>query len=649
MQKYNSSEVEILASKILHHKTVYYRGTPEISDSEYDALEDRLKALAPEHPVLSNVGTDEVSGTVKVKHSKPMLSLEKTYELSTLLSWAKKYPVVGTLKIDGNSLSLIYTNGHLNLAKTRGNGREGEDVTAKIKWVSDCVPLLHHNQNAIDMLGQNKEIEIRGELYCSEPQFIRLSNEMVGLGLDKPTNPRNTVAGILGRKQHISLAHFFNFAAFDILDTNGNNLFSTEVEKFHWLHLMGFKLPEFKLLKSGTEITKFLEFSKAYMADADIGIDGVVFTYNDISLHEKLGETSHHPRYKLSFKWQGETATANIVGITWATSRLGVVTPVAVIDPIYLSGASITNVTLHNAAHVKLFDIKVGDKIEIVRSGEVIPKFLRVIKAGSGLCQLPELCPSCQSPLEFDEVKLYCRNQVNCPAQQVGTILNWIRCAGIDDLSEKRLNALMQINLIKHMSDLYKLRKEDFLRLPLTKEKMANKLYDNIQKSKNLPLARFLNGLGIQGAGLTTWESLLERYPTLDELLSAQASDIANIDGFAEKTSAQIVNGLKLKEQDIKMLIASGVTPQAISKSAINKKSPLTGKTLVITGTMSKPRADLEAAIKSVGGKISSSVSKNTYALIIDDLNSNSTKAKKARQLEIPMWDEETLIKHLST
>ncbi len=388
---------------------------------------------------------------------------------------------------------------------------------------------------------------------------------------------------------------------------------------------------------------------KNVMETDNIPIDGAVFSYNRLAVQQELGNTAHHPRFKMSFKWQGVTAESVIKELTWATSRLGIVTPVAVIEPVTLSGAQITNITLHNAAHVQAFNLKIGDRIEIVRSGEVIPKFLQVISPGKGTYQWPSLCPSCGGMLVFDDVRLKCLNISNCAAQVSGVILNWIRCAEIDDLSEKRLVPLVEKGLVKTMADLYRLKLDDFYVIPQTKEKMATKLYANIQKSRKLPLAAFLNGLGIEGAGQTTWEKLLEIFPTLDDLFKATASDIIEVEGFAEKTANQIVQGLIARKALINDLLSAGVSPTTVehhSNEGGNK--PLAGKSLVLTGAFSLPRSEVEKAIKSAGGKTASAVSKTTFVVVTDDPSSNSSKMKKARDLGVLVWSEEDLWKTIA-
>jgi DNA ligase (NAD+) len=632
--RYNKDRVAQLAAEILRHKSLYYSGKPEVSDLDFDRLEDELRTLNPDHPVLKIVGTiNDESSNAKVTHASPMLSLDKTYKVSDLLEWASHHPILGTLKVDGTSMSLVYRQDKFVLAKTRGNGREGEDVTAKLKWVADAIP---------EISGAG-DFEIRGELYCSESNFTKLANEMERIGLERPTSPRNIVAGILGRKIHGELARYFNFFAFDVIGVAG---FKYETDKMQWMKSKGYRLPEPCLLKSPAEIEQYLEKVRQMMNEDEVGCDGAVFTYNELLLHEELGVTSHHPRFKLSFKWQGETARSTIRKIDWATSRLGIVTPVAVIDPVELSGATITNITLHNAAHVKGYHLKAGDLIELVRSGEVIPKFLSVVSSGGGHCVLPEVCPSCGSPLTDDQVRLKCLNTDKCPAQQSGSVLNWIKAVNIEDLSEKRLQQMMDLNLVKAAPDLYKLTVEDLLTLPATKDKMAGKLYENIQKTKKIPLALFLNGLGIEGAGQTTWEKLITVFHSLEGIRRATPSEIEAIDGFAERSAGQIVEGLNRCSELIEHLLKVGVEPQVQGRAV---GGALDGMILVITGALSRPRKEVEDMIKNAGARIGTSVSKTTSVLVTNETDSTSSKMLKAKSLGVQVWSEEQLMNKIGS
>lgn len=628
-QNYDAREIEKLAYDIMRHRKLYYEGTPEIADPDFDKLEEKLRILSPQHPALSAVGSEVTTSGEKVAHKIPMLSLQKVYEESELLKWQDSEEIIGSWKVDGNSLSLVYESGKLVMAKTRGNGRQGENVSEKAGWVSDIVPSVFEEWN----------FEVRGELYCSEENFATLAKDMISRGLERPTNPRNIVAGILGRKSHFDLARYFSFLAFDLIIEEESEPFRLEEEKFEWLSKKGFSLPGPKKLSTGDETLSYLKSVREMMSSGQIGLDGAVFSYNDLETQRAMGHTSHHPRFKMSFKWQGETAVATINSFTWSTSRNGIVTPVAVIDPVHLSGAKITNITLHNALHIRTYDLNIGDRIEIVRSGEVIPKFLRVLSSKSEGFAWIDRCPSCDAALEFDDVRLLCPNTDFCPAQKIGAILNWIKYAEIDDLSEKRLESMIELGLIEGIVDLYRLSVADLLKLPLTKEKMASKLHANIQNSRKMGLPQLLSGLGILGMGRTSWEKIIEVHPSLDLIRKLTLSDIISIDGFAEKTAEQLVAGIKAKKTLLDELL--GFIDPVLD--VVQADSIFEGKTFVITGKLNLPRSEISQSIKKYGGKVGSSVSQNTYAIVTASPDSQSTKMEKARKLGIPIWSENKL------
>jgi DNA ligase (NAD+) len=632
---YVANRVEEMARTLMLYKKQYYAGKPTVSDAVYDKLEQEIRAVSPNHPVLKYVGAAPSTGAPKAPHEQPMLSLAKTYKFDELTSWMGDEAIIGTPKVDGNSLSLIYEKGTLKIAKTRGDGRIGEDVTDKVFWIADCIPHLP----------KDISIEVRGEVYCSQHKFALLVDEMLERGLERPNNPRNIVAGLLGRKVHIDLCRFFNFFAFEVIGAEG---LKTEVEKFEFLSKLGFVVLDHRLLKKPKEVEGYLEEIKQWMDDDEVAYDGAVFSYNSLALQQRLGNTSHHPRFKMSFKWQGLTAQSKLKRIDWFPSRLGIITPVAVIEGVALSGATITNVTLHNAEHVKAYNLKAGDVIEIVRSGEVIPKFMQVIESAKGEYKWPEKCPSCGTELIFDGVRLKCENSDECPAQRSGFILNWMKAVEIEDISEKRLDQMIQMGLVESVIDLYKIGVSDFLKLPSTKDKMAEKLHKNIQASKTVPLAKFLNGLGIEGAGLRTWEKLIDHFQTLEAIQAVTEAQLIEVDGFAEKSAAQIVEGLKDRKQIIKGLLKVGVNPVVQKAKFAPGEGPLAGKQFVITGALSMPRETIEKLIREAGGKASSAVSKNTSVLVTNEGDSNSSKMKKAKELGIPVWTEEALLQVLS-
>lgn len=623
----SNARINELEKLITKHKALYYQGRATISDEKYDQLEIELQKLDPHNPVLTLVGTD--AGVFdKVPHAKKMLSLDKTYKAEDLESFLKLGEVVSVFKIDGSSCSILYSQGRLKLAKTRGDGSRGENITEKVKFIED-IP------KTITSMG---EIEVRGEIYCDLSGFQEISQEMLALGLEAPNSQRNIVAGLLGRKEHISLAKNLRFQAFDVL----GETFKTEINKIKNLKKQNFKTPSFELHKDIESIRKKIEEAKEFMLNGDYLIDGLVFVYNDQKLHEELGETSHHPRYKIAYKFQGDTKTTKIKSITWQVSRNGRLTPVAEIEPTELSGAIINRVTLHNLGQVRAFQLKVDDQIEIVRSGEVIPKFLSVIESSKNKWEIPKECPSCSSQLEEETIWLKCVNEF-CPAKQLETILHWIKQVNIEDLSDKRLQEMINSKMVVKISDLYRLDQTTLLRLDKVKEKMADKIIKNIEKTKKMNLITFLSAIGLEGISRTKAEKIVSNgFNSIEKIQSMTVEQLLSIEGFAEKSSVDIINSIQSKKTLIQEILGVGIELEA---PEVIEGGVLEGKKFCITGTLSNPRAEVEAVIKKNGGIIVSSVSKNTDYLVTNDINSNSSKYIKAISLKIPIISQEALSK----
>lgn len=625
-----SNRIQELEKLILHHKERYYTGRPEISDEKYDKLEEELKKLDPENPVLKLVGFKQTENVSKVEHQKKMLSLDKTYDEKDLIKWIGKEDVVSVFKIDGSSCSLVYENGHLSIAKTRGDGSVGENITKKAIFIPD-IP------KSVKGLGN---FEVRGEVYCVEANFFHLSEEMKELGLDAPTSQRNIVAGLLGRKENIQLCRHLSFKAFDLL---ADERFKKEHEKLDLLKSLGFVVPEYEVHRGTKTVPSRIKDAKEFMAGGDYLIDGLVLVYDDLKLHEELGETSHHPRYKIAFKFAGDTKITSIQEIEWGVSRNGTLTPVALVAPVELSGAMIGRVTLHNFGLARNFELKPGDKIEIIRSGEVIPKFLGVHERAPGKFTYPEYCPSCKNALKIEDIWLFCDNE-KCPAKVKEEILNYIHKAGIDDLSDKRLEELINKGLVESIPDLYTLSQEDFLMLDKVKEKLAAKMFENISKTKDQTLTQFISAIGVEGVSTAKSEKIISQgHNTIDKILALTPEKMMEIEGFAQKSSTEITSSLKRKEPLIRELLKVGVK---LRTEDINTgEGPLMGLKFCITGELSSPRGEFEKLIKKNGGVMVSSVSKNTSFLITNETDGSSSKFVKAKDLGIPIISENKLLK----
>ena len=619
--------IKKLEEQILKHKALYYQGRPEISDHEYDQLEEELKAIDPENSVLNVVGST-TSASDKIKHDKKMLSLEKTYVLDDLVSWMGKEEILSTMKLDGISCSLIYEDGKLSKAKTRGDGTYGENIMPKVLWVNS-VPKLINNKN---------KIEIRGELYCDEESFFHLSSEMVSMGLEKPTNPRNIVAGLMGRKDNLELCRYIQFMSFDYISDEPIKL---EEEKFTRMKNLGFTIPEYEVHKGVKTLEKVIDHARHFMSEGEFQIDGIVFTYNKMALHEELGETSHHPRYKLAFKFQGESKTTTIREITWSVSRNGILTPVGEVEPVELSGAMISRVTLHNFGLVQQNQLKAGDTIEIIRSGEVIPKFLSVVKSSKNPFVIPHFCPSCEKKVEIVDIRIYCVNP-DCPGKNKELILNFIQKIGIEDLSGKRLEELINAGLVKNIPDLYLLEASDLMKIDKVKDKLSAKLIEGIQKTKQVDLITFLSALGIAGGAYNKCEKVVRAgFDSIEKIKDLDLQKLMSIEGFAEKSAADFLHSLQDKHSLIDRLIEVGFEFEVEE----TRETAITGKKLCITGALSEKRPVVEDMIREAGGIVVSSVSKNTDILVTNETDPSSSKFKKALDLKIKIITEAELMK----
>lgn len=614
-----------LESLILKNKALYYEGQPQITDAEYDKLEDELRELNPNHPVLALVGS-VLQSSDKVKHDSKMLSLEKTYSVTELAEWIGERVVLSMYKLDGVSCSAIYEDGNLVLVKTRGDGTFGENITERAKW-SSTLP---------KSISLKERIEVRGELYCKEDQFIHLCEKMEGLGLDRPTNQRNIVAGLIGRKDHITLCEYIDFKAFDLIS---DERLKREEEKLKIIDKLGFDVCDYEIHKGHQKLERVVKDAAEFMSEGEYQIDGLVFVYDDLALHEELGATSHHPRYKIAFKFQGEAKQTILNDIEWNVSRNGFLTPVGLVEPIELSGAMISRVTLHNYGIVKQFNIKKGDTIEIIRSGEVIPKFLAVTEDGGGEFKVPSECPSCHEKVAVKDIRLVCENE-NCPDKQREVILNYIQKIGIEDISAKRLDEMLKSGLISEISDLYEKKAEDFLALDKVKDKLAKKFYQSIQASKHTTLPLFLAALGISGGAINKCEKIVDYgFDTPEKILNLTMEQLMSVEGFAEKSSEEFLKSLETKKLLVKKLLSFGFK----FEQRVIAQTELSGKKICITGALSEKRSTVEGWIKDGGGIPVGSVSKNTDMLLTNETDLKSSKAKKAVELKIPIITEQQL------
>jgi DNA ligase (NAD+) len=497
-------------------------------------------------------------------------------------------------------------------------------------WISN-VPKCITNKN---------KIEIRGELFCDEESFFKLSQEMSSIGLEKPTSQRNIVAGLMGRKDNLELCRYIKFMSFDYIS---DEVVKYESDKFKFLSKHGFLIPEVEIHKDKNSLNDVIDKARTFMSEGDYQIDGLVFTYNKMALHEELGETSHHPRYKMAFKFQGESKTTILKEIIWSVSRNGILTPVGDVEPVELSGAMIGRVTLHNYGMVSANNLKAGDEIEIIRSGEVIPKFLSVVKSSKNNFEIPDHCPSCNSKVEIVDIRIYCKNEF-CPGKNLEIILNFIQKIGIEDLSGKRLEELINAKLVKNIADLYRLEAADLMKIDKVKEKLSAKLIESIQKSKTVDLIVFLSALGITGGAFNKCEKVVRAgFDTIKKIQNLSLEQLMNVESFAEKSATEFLSSLKEKSKLIDELVELGFE----FTTAETRETKVTGLKICITGALSEKRPVIEDMIREGGGIVVSSVSKNTDMLVTNETDPSSSKYKKALELKIKIITEADLLKLL--
>lgn len=609
--------------EILRHKQLYYTGNAEISDQEFDRLEEELRNLYPASPVLSKVG---YSPADKIPHKRPMLSLEKVKDIDQLKKWIGSTPCVVSEKLDGSSCSIIYRWGEFYQAKTRGDGQFGENITEHINFIN----FPHKVAEFSDF----EEVEVRGEVIITRDDFLKLIKAVLELGQEPPSSMRNCVAGLLHRKTDKHLCKYLTFCAYD------SDYSYSAREHIQLLKLgdSGFKTPFWILFPEGNTLEEVMKIS-----DHDYYLtDGLVISIDDREDQLSRGFTDHHPKGKIAFKFASEEAETTIKGILTDVGRTGKVTFVGEVEPVELSGAVISRVTLHNASYIEDHSINIGSQILITRSNEVIPKHVKTL-ASSGNYTFPTICPSCFSSLVREGVDLYCKNE-KCPAQAIGKIANWIKMLSIDSIGDETLGKMFNTGLIEAIPDLYKVTVADLMKMDKLGKRSATKIVENIQNTKEIPLEIFLSACGIPNVGMGTAKLLTINYLSLDKIFEVVLSgrSFSSIEGIGSVTSASLIKYFSGSGQElVQRLRQAGVS---IKDAEDLSNRPLSGLRFVITGTLSKPRKAVENWIETYGGKLSGSVSAQTNYLVCNEL-SGSTKSRKATELGVKVITEEDLYK----
>jgi DNA ligase (NAD+) len=626
----------------------YIEDNPLVTDEEYDRLYREVEAWEKAHPEsvdptspTQRVGAPVKEGFKKAKHLSRMWSMEDVFDAGEFEEWfariGKQFPgerYYVEPKFDGASLNLIYENGLLKQAITRGDGVEGEEVTSNARTIRS-IPL------SIDHRGL---IEIRGEVLMTLEEFDRINREREERGEAPFANPRNAAAGSL-RQLDPSITAERNLI-FQPWGVGVNDLkFEYLSELMAYVYDPGFRKPPVReVCRSVEEIEAIYEQLIGMRDSLPVMLDGMVVKVDRIAVQEALGYTVKSPRWMVAYKFPAVEKQTRLLDVILQVGRTGVITPVAVLEPVEIEGVTVERATLHNFDEIERKDIRIGDMVTIIRSGDVIPKIIRVLpqyRTGKEKpIERPTRCPECGSELLDEGALIKCQN-LACPARVVNSILYYAskQCMNIDGLGEKIVEQLYTEGLVKDLEDLYHLTMEDLLRLEGFKEKKARNLLDAIEASKGRECWRFLNGLGIEHIGEVASKKICEVYGL--EFVDLTKERLTELEGFGEEMAESFLEFMRVNRQKVLRLMEI-VRPRAPEKIEI-AESPFTGRTVVLTGTMSRPRSTIKQILERHGAKVTGSVSKKTdYVIYGEDAGNKYDKALSLGVATLPetkLWE----------
>ncbi len=660
--------IEALRREIDYHNYRYYvLARPVISDAEYDALMDELRALEAQFPQLitpdsptQRVGSRPAEGFRKVRHPVPVLSLDKVTNREELFAWHRRilkllpeeHPPLAYVvepKFDGLTVVLHYEGGRFVLGATRGNGEEGEDVTANLRTVR-TVPL----HIPLDPQGPKPpaRLVVRGEILMRIEDFEALNRRLVEEGEPPFANPRNAAAGSLRQLDpQVTAGRPLFLYAYQILLAEGGEVPATQWETLHYLKSLGFPIAE-EVIRRYTSLDAVADYCEA-MADVrrtlSYEIDGMVIKIDDLATQAALGVVGGRPRGAIAYKFPPQEATTDLLDVEYSVGRTGVITPTAILAPVRIGGVTVRRATLHNFDFIRERDIRIGDRVIVRRAGDVIPYIVGPIvdlrDGDERPIEPPERCPACGEPVVHPEgeVAYFCVNAA-CPAQRVQRLIYFAQVMEIDGLGERTAEQLVERGLVEDPADLYFLKEEALLELEGFAEKKALKLLEAIAASRERPLAQVIAALGIRGVGATVAQLLAERFHSLDALAAADEESLAAIEGLGPITARSIRAWFagEHNRRMVEKLRKAGVRLAEQPPAAGQVERPLEGLTFVITGTLSRPRDEVKARLTALGAKVTNSVSRRTDYLIVGT-EPGGTKMRKATQLGIPTLDEAAL------
>lgn len=658
--------IEALRLELREHNYNYYvRDNATISDYDFDIKLKELQELEVKHPEFfdANSPTQRVGGVVTknfetIQHEHRMYSLDNSYSKEDLQDWETRIKklVDGEiqytceLKYDGASISLTYINGNLTRAVTRGDGFQGDNITANIKTIKS-VPLQLKGNN------YPAKFDIRGEIVLPFDGFNKMNEERVEIGEEPYRNPRNTASGSLKLQDSAEVAK--RPLECMLYNITGSNLdIQTQFGSLEKARVWGFKVPNAaKLANSIDEVLEFVDYWNVNRRDLPYETDGVVVKVNSLQHQEELGYTAKAPRWAMAYKFKAEQVSTKLNSITYQVGRTGAITPVANLEPVELAGTTVKRASLHNADQIEKLDIRVGDEVFVEKGGEIIPKILGVDlskrNGSSEPTQYITHCPECETELvrQEGEAQHYCPNYNGCNPQIIGRIQHFIsrKAMDIEGLGGETVALLVNEGLISNYSDLYELTKEEVIPLERMAEKSADNLIQGIALSKNIPFERVLFALGIRYVGETVAKKLAKHYKSIDAIACATQEDLVNVDEigvkiaesvsvfFSSEINLDIIN--KLKQFEIQLELSA--------EQLIGQTNILEGHIIVVSGVFENvSRNELKKLIEDNGGKLSSSISSKT-SYIVAGSNMGPSKKEKANQLGVPLVSEHEFLQKM--
>jgi DNA ligase (NAD+) len=664
-------KIEDLRKEIREHDYKYYvLAEPSVSDEYYDKLIKELEKLENENPRLitpdsptQRVGKDLTKEFKPVNHKIPMLSLANTYDeedvydfdrkVREALPEKEKIEYVVEYKIDGASVSLNYVDGLLKTAATRGDGTVGEEITNNVKTIRS-VPLKINSPKKFKY--KLNDFEVRGEIYIGIEDFEKINKEREKNGDKLFANPRNSAAGTLKLQDpRIVAKRNLNIFLYSLISTEVE--FDSQEDNLKLIKQLGFKVnPDFKVCKTIEEVLQFCKKLEEKRYSLDYEIDGAVIKVNSIRQQNILGSIAKSPRWAVAYKFKAKQAFTKLNGITWQVGRTGAITPVAELEPVKLAGSTISRATLHNFDEIVRKDIRVEDTVVLEKGGDVIPKIVSVVlgerRKNSKPTFPPEVCPVCKSKIykPENEVAFYCENP-ECSAQIKGRIIHFASRGAMDieGLGDALIDLFVEKGFIKHFSDIYHLKqkREQLIQIERLGEKSIDNLLNAIEKSKAQPFSKILFALGIRYVGAGAAQKISNHFNSIDEIIKASEEDISAIYEIGPSISKSLVNFFSDKKNIrlIEELKKAGLIFK--SKKSEVRQNDFTNKTFVLTGGLnSLTREEAEEQIKILGGKATSSVSKNTDFVVAGE--KAGSKLAKAESLGVKVINEDEFLKMLS-